>query len=89
MAQNDAFIHVDNDVFMWTPIPPKLRKAQLVAQHMEKDSQFYIDVYRQINKDGVIIPDYIKTCFSGKYINSFKVWTISLFIPFFSLRKNE
>jgi len=71
MAQNDAFIHVDNDVFMWTPIPPKLRKAQLVAQHMEKDSQFYIDVYRQINKDGVIIPDYIKTCFSGKYVNSF------------------
>ncbi len=70
-AQSDAFIHIDNDIFMWTPLPSELRSAPLVAQHLERDSKFYMDVYNQIIKDNINIPNYIKVCYDGKYINSY------------------
>lgn len=69
--QIDPFIHVDNDVFMWKSIPNQLREAPLVAQHQERDSKFYIDVYSQLLKDKVLIPDYLKSCYDGKYISSY------------------
>ena len=40
--QNEPFIHIDTDVFMWEPIPQRLLIAPLVAQHRERDSNFYI-----------------------------------------------
>ncbi|MCF0254727.1 MAG: hypothetical protein HUK10_00355 [Bacteroides heparinolyticus] len=70
-AQTDPFIHIDNDIFMWDYLPQELKDASLVAQHLEKDSKFYMEVYNQISKDQIKIPDYIKTCYDGKFINSY------------------
>lgn len=69
--QKDPFIHVDNDIFMWDQLPRELKDAPLVAQHLERDSKFYIDVYNQITKDKINIPDYIKTCYEGIFVNSY------------------
>ncbi|WP_300880226.1 DUF6734 family protein [uncultured Alistipes sp.] len=70
-AQKDPFIHIDNDIFMWDHLPQELKDAPLVAQHLERDSKFYMDVYNQIAKDQIKIPDYIKTCYDGNFISSY------------------
>lgn len=35
---------------MWTPIPEALLKAPLVAQHKERDSNFYREVFNEIKR---------------------------------------
>lgn len=69
--QEDPFIHIDNDIFTWEPLPSRLLQAALVAQHQEKDSTFYMEVYRQLQKDGVSLPPYMKPCFDGAAIHSY------------------
>lgn len=69
--QNEPFIHIDTDVFMWKPMPHRLLQASLVAQHKERDSNFYMDVYKQIGADRVQLPEYLNACNDGKYINSY------------------
>src|SRR3712207_6765809 len=34
-AQNEPFVHIDSDCFLWSPLPERLRAADLVAQHPE------------------------------------------------------
>lgn len=69
--QQDPFIHIDNDIFTWEPLPSRLLKASLVAQHQEKDSTFYMRVYQQLQKDGVSLPPYMEPCFDGSAIHSY------------------
>lgn len=69
--QNEPFIHIDTDVFMWKPIPQRLLLAPLVAQHRERDSNFYTEVYKQIETDRIQLPQYLEECNDGKYINSY------------------
>lgn len=69
--QREAFIHIDNDIFMWKRLPDRLREAPLVAQHQERDSKFYIDVYNQLIKDNISIPSCLNSCYDGTYISSY------------------
>ena len=69
--QNEPFIHIDTDVFMWKPMPQNLLLAPLVAQHRERDSNFYMEVYKQIETDCIQLPRYLEDCNDGKYINSY------------------
>ena len=67
--QKEPFIHIDSDIFMWTPIPEALLKAPLVAQHKERDSNFYREVFNEIKKDNIQLPQYImQHCIGDKYI---------------------
>jgi hypothetical protein len=34
-AQTEPFVHIDNDVFLWLPLPPRLEGAQVLAQNPE------------------------------------------------------
>lgn len=34
-AQDEAFVHIDNDVFLWEPLPQALEQASVFAQHPE------------------------------------------------------
>jgi hypothetical protein len=34
-AQEEAFVHIDNDVFLWEPLPKSLEQASVFAQHPE------------------------------------------------------
>ncbi len=74
--QNEPFLHIDCDIFMWTPIPETLLKAPLVAQHKEKDSHFYREVFNEIKKDNVILPQYMQHCIGEKYIYSYNAGII-------------
>lgn len=75
--QKEPFIHIDSDIFMWTPIPEALLKAPLVAQHKERDSNFYREVFNEIKKDNIQLPQYImQHCIGDKYISSFNAGII-------------
>ena len=37
-AQDEPFIHIDNDVFLWEPLPQALEEAPVFAQHPEYSS---------------------------------------------------
>lgn len=69
--QVDPFIHIDTDIFMWTSMPKRLVSASLVAQHLEHDSTFYIDVYQQMQDDKINLPEFVNSCYDGKYISSY------------------
>lgn len=69
--QDEPFIHIDTDVFMWKSMPQRLLNSPLVAQHMERDSNFYMEVYKQIEEDGIRLPQFLADCNDGKYINSY------------------
>ena len=56
---------------MWKPKPKRLLQASLVAQHRERDSNFYMEVYKQIGNDCIQLPQYLEGCNDGKYINSY------------------
>jgi hypothetical protein len=69
--QKEPFVHVDTDVFMWKPMPRHLYNADLVAQHMERDSIFYREVYDNVLKDRVRTPQCIDLCKEDPYIKSY------------------
>lgn len=50
--QDEPFVHIDNDVFLWDPLPPKILKARLCFQSHEP-----------FDKDGYKYYNLLKTCF--------------------------
>src|SRR4029077_502271 len=43
-AQREPFVHLDNDVFLWQPLPDRVESAPLFAQnpdHFEPGRSFY------------------------------------------------
>lgn len=70
-AQQDPFIHVDIDIFTWDTLPPSLLKAPLIAQHLENDSTFYLNVYNQMKKDNICYPDFMEVCYDNNVIKSY------------------
>ncbi|MDE6752994.1 MAG: hypothetical protein K2J82_00100 [Muribaculaceae bacterium] len=69
--QQNPFIHVDIDIFMWKTLPSSLRNAPLIAQHLEYDSTFYLKVYDQMKKDNICFPDFMKVCCENNIIKSY------------------
>lgn len=70
-AQQEAFIHIDSDIFMWESLQHEIKSAPLVAQHLEHDSTFYLNVYNQMQKDNICFPDFMKDCYCDGVINSY------------------
>ena len=44
--QEEPFIHVDGDVFVWAPLPEALFESKLVAQNLENGGQGYLDILK-------------------------------------------
>ena len=57
--QEEPFLHVDGDVFIWEKFNGALEKAPLVAQHREVDFIHYKDAYNDLLKYHTYIPDLI------------------------------
>ncbi len=70
-AQQNPFIHVDIDIFMWDTLPSSLMEAPLIAQHLENDSTFYLNVYNQMKEDNICFPDFMEVCYDNNVINSY------------------
>lgn len=66
-AQTEPFLHLDQDVYLWKPLPDKLSNAAVFAQnpeHFTEDSDYYLpaEFENAINDDGGWLPDEWKWC---------------------------
>ncbi len=58
--QNEPFIHVDGDVYIWKAFPETLSTASLIASNLEKDLFFNKEVLQAIHKHSFHIPPHLK-----------------------------
>lgn len=54
--QNEPFIHVDGDVYIWEKFKPDLESAPLIGQHLERVEGHYNFGMKQLHKLGVSLP---------------------------------
>ncbi|WP_343587130.1 DUF6734 family protein [Flavobacterium sp.] len=55
--QEEPFIHVDGDVFIWEPFPNNFKKASLIAQNIETATDYYFDTWNSITPFLLHMPD--------------------------------
>ena len=51
--QNEPFIHVDNDVFIWDKFPDRIESAQLIAQHFEYNYSYNRQSFLDLVQKGI------------------------------------
>lgn len=60
----DPFIHVDNDIFIWQPLPDELFKSELVSHNLEKayphNKTFFTDILNKFNYVPQVLIDSFK-----------------------------
>jgi hypothetical protein len=54
--QQEPFLHVDGDVFIWEPFPEALMGAGLIAQNMESTTLYYKNMWDEIKPKLEYIP---------------------------------
>jgi len=59
-AQQEPFIHVDGDVFIWEKFPEEMEKASLLAQNFEISTEYYENALRHIENDLNYLPDFLR-----------------------------
>lgn len=64
--QNEPFIHVDNDVFIWEKFSSDIEDAPLVAQHVDDVEDHYHEALAHVKKNGIELP-YLLTDDLKKY----------------------
>lgn len=69
--QTEPFIHIDNDVFIWEPLPERLFSANLIAQHKELDSGFYMRIFRHIQEHNIKLPDFVDDCIDSTHVQAY------------------
>lgn len=58
--QEEAFIHVDYDVFVWKLFPVYILNSDLIGQNYERNYQYNVEYFNQIKDYLDYIPDEIK-----------------------------
>ena len=58
-TQNEPFIHIDSDVYIWQPFPNHILSAPLVAQNRDCDIKFYKEAYASIVQNFSTVPEYL------------------------------
>lgn len=64
--QQEAFIHVDGDVFIWKKFDAELEQASLIAQNLEISTNYYEQMMGAIINDLRFVPDIIKDALNNK-----------------------
>lgn len=63
--QNEPFLHVDNDTFIWSEFPLQIMNADIVSQHLETNyghnNRYYNDIEDQLEYIPEVIREYRKT----------------------------
>ncbi|MGB3181584.1 MAG: DUF6734 family protein [Cyclobacteriaceae bacterium] len=58
--QEEPFLHVDSDIFIWKPFSDRLAAAPLVAQNMESYTSHYTFQYGEVYQYFDTIPSYLQ-----------------------------
>ncbi|MGF1671453.1 MAG: DUF6734 family protein [Balneolaceae bacterium] len=58
-VQNEPFIHVDGDLYIWKKFDQKLENSPLVAQHLEVNFDYYEGMIDEVKYHFDYIPDYL------------------------------
>lgn len=75
--QQQPFIHVDGDVFIWEKFPHRLEQAELIAQNIEHEFWFYRELLQTLADTNAYLPAAIKTNFmQGTCINAYNAGII-------------
>jgi hypothetical protein len=64
--QNEPFLHVDGDAFLFSPFDDAFLNSPLLAQNIEYDFPNYWQVYEQITNKCNYLPAYLKKDTNGK-----------------------
>ena len=59
--QDEPFLHVDGDVFIWKEFPQRLMESPLIAQHLEKEYDFYRSLMTKVIKHVPSLPVAIRS----------------------------
>ena len=59
--QDRPFLHVDGDVFIWSPFPDAFSKSELIAQNLEVATEYYDHMWAGISKELVRLPEEMQT----------------------------
>ncbi|TAI48092.1 DUF6734 family protein [Flagellimonas allohymeniacidonis] len=58
--QEEPFIHIDGDVFLWNPLPESLNNAKLIASNQEVDLFFNKEILKDMGEHFKYIPHHLK-----------------------------
>ncbi|MGN6601366.1 MAG: DUF6734 family protein [Ginsengibacter sp.] len=61
LLQEEPFLHVDGDIYIWEKFSSEIESAALVAQNPEKGFGYYKELYEKIRSSFCFIPDAILT----------------------------
>lgn len=63
--QNEPFLHVDGDVFIWDKFPDELLQSKLIAQNLENTTDYYREMWNDIAPKLEFIPNEINDYHKG------------------------
>lgn len=63
--QEEPFLHIDGDVFLFNQFPQALLESELIAQNIEEATNYYISTQKELMANFTYFPDCVKADFSG------------------------
>lgn len=63
--QNEPFLHIDGDVFIWDKFPDDLLQSELIAQNLENTTDYYREMWNKIAPKLKFISNEIKDYHNG------------------------
>ncbi len=66
--QEEPFIHIDGDVFLWKRFPKSLLDAELIASNLEQNLFFNQEILEEVQQHFDYIPEHLKGVHSHKSI---------------------
>lgn len=64
--QEEPFIHVDDDVFIWDRLPTQVEQGKLIAQNLESSFDYYEKILLEISNHFNHIPEYMLNMMKNK-----------------------
>ncbi|QXV63900.1 hypothetical protein INP83_12375 [Mucilaginibacter sp. 21P] len=55
--QEEPFLHIDGDIYIWKPFEPALLRSGLIAQHLEKGHSYYVKVMKMVDEHIPYLPE--------------------------------
>ncbi len=89
--QEEPFIHVDGDVYIWRRFPESFSTADLVAQNLEHNFPYYREIMDNLVHNNGYVPPYVyQVCAQEKEINAYNAGVLGgNNIPFFQYYVKE